>query len=194
MLFLKDEDIQNLVTETAKAVKDVEDETAVKVKRKEEDGAKAESGYTPLPDYSALETGPIHEQAVKAKQRREELEADHKRYQEIIADWRDNHPNAPLDGGNVFRYEDGGKWELHDKDRFHQSLIGLEVEFIRDNGAWETGVCVDFFTHPDHSYWLMIGGFDGRLFDVQWSRCRIKGGWHDAESAKQSVQSDTQSD
>ena len=193
MLFLKDKDIQNLVTETAKTVKEVEEETTVKVKRDEEDGRKAESGLTPLPDFSDLETGPIHEQSVKAKEEKEASDEANRRYQIIIDDWRNNHPDAPLSSTDVFRREDKENFELHNKDRFQQSLIGLEVEFARSNGAWETGVCVDFLTDTDFSYWLVVGTFDGRTYAAQWSRCRIKGGWKDAQ-ARESVQSDTERD
>lgn len=161
--------------------------------RNEQDGRKAESGLTPLPDFSDLETGPIHEQSMKEKAEKEAREEANRRYQIIIAAWRDNHPDAPLDGTKVFRREDKDNFELHNKDRFHQSLIGLEVEFARSNGAWETGVCVDVQTHTDFSYWLTIGTFDGRTYAAQWSRCRIKGGWQDANS-RESVQSDTERD
>lgn len=170
------------------------DETTVESKRQEEDGAKAEPGLTPLPDFSDLETGAIHDQAVKEledKKRHAELQQG---YQSIIADWRDNHPDRPLDGSKIFRYEGKDDFELHDKNRFFQSLVGMDVEFVRSHGSWETGVCVDFKTHSDFSYWLTIGTFDGKTYDAQMSRCRIKGGYQDAQNAKQSVQSNSSED
>ena len=194
MLFMKDEDIQNLINETAKAVKEVEDETTVKVKRQEDGGVKTEPGLTPLPDLSGLETGHIHEQSVRAKQEKQRNKDAQRDYQYIIDDWLENHPDKPLNGSKMFREDDSDKIELHDNHRFYASLVGIEVEFIRKNGMWETGVCVDFESHVDFSYWMTIGMFDGRTYTVQLSRCRIKGGWQDAQSTKESIQSDTEKD
>lgn len=165
-------------------------------KRQEEDGTTQRPGYSKhLDDFAALESGPIHEQSMKAKAEKEAREEAQVRWKAIIDDWRDNHPNKPLDQKKMFRDDTDEKFSDYNRHRFYHSLIGVEVEFVRDNRKWETGVCVDVDCDDrDRHVWLTIGMFDGNIYSAQITRCRIKGGWQDAERAKESVQSDTQSD